>query len=218
MDIVVKVDGAEIKTTVYKHSDGSWWNTIYQWPGKGTVSVDLSRYETNRWIAQLDRGSRRICPELANLVSEGKTMAEALVPFYGPVVAAKRRAYAQEVFKQEQLEVLREIAACFEPDEARALFQRVQAELVLPWEWSGVHGGQLKDGARRQIATVRVPVDGVVIWSVKHFKGTGESSYSSHGGFVHFVNSDDWKKDEQQAAVDEARELAEAWLREQGVL
>jgi len=143
-------------------------------------------------------------------------MAKALEVFYRPVVNERRREVARLKFYREQLDILTEIAACFDPRVAQRLFEEAQQQLVMPWTWSDYQGGALLDGTGRLLARVWRPVDGVVCWEAnKHVSSNQRHAVNGHR-ILDELGPD--FRDVVKPVLIECREAAEAWLREKGVL
>jgi hypothetical protein len=231
MDVNVKLpDGSAYKATCHKRYDGEWWCSIYDGFPPNGVTVILSRtYNDDEdpvgWKAVPSAHSRRDTPEYAELRGEGRTIGKALVPFYEIVRAADLRAAELTKFRVEQEQTIAEICACYEPYEALRMLDRARAALVLGWSnWSEYHGGARKNGAGWELASVEVAVDdtaGVVVWKATDWERNTPmgSSYQQQAGYILFDDTEDaYHKTNCKAAVAEARELADGWLRKRGVI
>jgi len=222
MKVKVTVDGDTTEVDVRK-SGFDWWTAIvYRGREGGTAYIDIRPVykdgETRTgWEARACKATRKAIPELANVTGTGKTMGRALEPFYASFFSTRRRAAEQKAFEQEQLTIMQEIAACFEPRTVQQMLAAVEQQLVLPWEWSDHHGGTRKDGAGRELARVWCPVPGVVCWkSTKHLSA---NTTRSNCGYVTYEDDErSFDHPQRRRAVNGCREVAEAWLREQGVL
>lgn len=215
MDVIVKVDGDECGTTVYKRDDGCWSNSVSF--ADTQVYIKLQRaYEDgdegrpiDRWEARADRATRERVPALASLIGTGRTMAQALEVFYRPVVAERRRWTAQVKFKREQLDAMREIAACFEVHEVQEMFKQVRGELVAPWSWDNTRGGSLKNGNGNMLARVWCPADGVVCWHIERTNRKGwTTTLNGYKTFTASVPSNN----AQEEAISACRKLVDQEL------